>query len=198
MPRVNTATRQRVVIKRPMVCVYCHEPIEVGQTYYHWKKRVGGIQYKHYGCGTPKQSELSNRKTAVLYDAVDDADDQITSWQPDIEEPDVSELESFLGDVAQVAREIGEEYEASADNMPEGLQSGAQAEAMREVASELEDWASNAEDLSLDEPEYDDREEGQSVEAYEQYRQETFDAWVEQAREEARDLIQAEIPEYQG
>lgn len=196
MPRVH----QKVKSKRgkDYTCRVCSKIIEPGQPYYVFEKRYGGPNRRHVSCGYPRPSELSGRKTALI-------DDAILDFNPDACES-VEDLQAELQAVAEVAREVGQEYEASADNMPESLQYGYQAEAMREVAQELESWADNLEDFEPDEEEPDedaisgltgvDWDDPESVsEALEEAKRD----WLDQVRDQARSKLEDEpVPEYQG
>lgn len=156
MPRVHTTTKSRQ--GKTYDCVKCYKPITAGQTFYWWKKRVGGTYRQHTECGYPRPSQLSGRKTAVIEDALQDLnlgevkvelpegfEIQETGNAYDIEDA-VEQITAALADVASEARSVGEEYEASADNMPDSLQQGYQAEAMRDVNQRLQDWAEQLED----------------------------------------------------
>ena len=158
MPRVHTRTKS--TRGRPTFpCRACSEPIKPGEKFYTWKKRYGGTSYMHVSHGFPKPSMLSNRKTAVIEDATGDFPSTVES---------TDEISEALNAIAEIARDVGGEYEASADNMPESLQQGYQAEAMREVAQELETWA---DDLESWEPEQDEPDEND----YQETDQDAFD-----------------------
>lgn len=156
MPRVHTTTKS--TRGRTYACIKCGKDITPGQTFYWWEKRFGGTYRQHTACGYPRPSQLSNRKTAQIEDVLQDLDLTSISYQlPDGFEPQeegnaididqvVEQITEALSDVASTARDVGQEYEASADNMPESLQQGYQAEAMRDVAQRLEEWADQLED----------------------------------------------------
>lgn len=191
MPRVHTSTRKKVTLKQPMICRQCREAIEVGQTYYTWKQRVGGTSYLHVTHGFPRPSWLSNAKTAVIEDAIQDAEKTIGEWAPELGDHSTEDLLSALEAVADEAEGVGQEYEESADNMPESLQYGTQAEAMREVASELSDWADNLRSFEpqMDEPDFEAEPERAALEVHED--------WVQACRDEATDAL-SDLPYYQG
>jgi hypothetical protein len=153
VPRVKTATRRRAVVKRPMNCRLCGNEIGVGQSYYTWQKRYGGPQFTHVTCGRPTPTMLSDRKTAVIEEAIMGID--FSSWNPTVPadwdgnteniDVDYSDVQALLQEIADSARDVGSEYESGADNMPENLMYSPTAEAMREVAQELETWADDLE-----------------------------------------------------
>lgn len=217
MPRVHRVITRASKFTRS--CRGCSQPIEVGQEVYNWKQRFGSTQYRHVTCGYPKPSELSNRKTAVIEDAIQDidlshwadAEELLTAAGDDatsVELP-VDVIRDALADVASEAESVGEEYQSGADNMPESLQYGSQAEAMREVAGELQEWAGRLQDFDpslsdVDLPDRPDREDAEDDEEHEtamqDWREEAvsvIEAAIEEAAGEANDLL-GEMPEYQG
>jgi len=211
MPRVSTAVKSARETKRPYICTGCRKPIEAGQHYYHWQQYRSPKSYRHMTCGRPRQSELSFAKTAPLHDAVEDAQKAISNWAPTLEwdgsawEPiDAQELADALAEVASQAGEIADEYESGADNMPESLQYGTQAEAMRDVAERLREWAGNMEDFDGSaEPELPDppegiEEDGDGWEDYLNQCQEALDSWASDQQTEAEEALSEDVPEYEG
>jgi hypothetical protein len=210
MPRVHTRTRTQKG-KYTYVCRACGKEVTPGQRFYTWKKRVGGSQYRHVACGYPRPSQLSGRKTAVIEDAIQDAENTISGWSHDIdvenESPsfDYQDVKDALDTVADEAESVAGEYESSADNMPENLQSGYQAEAMRDVAERLNDWASELRDWnpSSDEPDIPERPEPEGEEyehkweAYCADYDTAVEDWMEMVRSEATDAM-SDMPEYEG
>lgn len=211
MPRVHTATKSPRATKKPYVCTGCREEIVAGQKYYTWSRRFQGPRYRHVSCGFPRPTELSDRKTAQVEEAIGDAETALqgVSWTLDeTDEPGgtvdlgdvVSQISDILSEVGGIAEDVGSEYESSADNMPESLQYGYQAEAMREVAGELSDWADNLnswspsaeESIELDELGDDGDRETWASEAQDKI-DEAVTALVDEANEAMQDL-----PEYQG
>ena len=185
MPRVHTRTKS--TRGRPTFpCRACSEPIKPGEKFYTWKKRYGGTSYMHTSHGFPKPSMLSNRKTAVIEDMTQDFPSSVES---------TDEISEALQAIAETARDVGQEYEDSADNMPESLQQGYQAEAMREVAQELETWA---DDLESWEPENDSPDEDDYQETDQEAYQAAIQDWQAQEPEtgtEAHDEWEQDEPE---
>ena len=201
MPRVHTRTKSQR--GRTYSCRACGKAIEPGQEFYTWKKRFQGSSYQHVECGYPRPSMLSNRKTAVVEDAIQDAEKEISAWQPSLDndlehDGDYSDVSAALESVADSAEEVADEYESSADNMPESLQYGSQAEAMREVAEELRSWADELRSFDpsadLDLPE---REDEMSDEEYDAARNDALELWADDVRSQASDAM-SDLPEYQG
>jgi len=59
--KVALKTRQKAVLKHPMLCDECGEEIEVGEPYFFWQYRRppgapahAGKQYRYYHCGDPQ------------------------------------------------------------------------------------------------------------------------------------------------
>lgn len=231
MPRVHTRTRKRAEVKRAMRCaahpcvvanhrlgdklndgasyaeIQNADEIKVGDTYYTWSRKSGrgGVTYfQHRECGYPKRSQLSNRKTVAIEDAIDSANDEIQSWTPELGADDTysdgfEEITNALQTVADVAREVGQEYQDGFDNMPEGLNQGPTAQAMEEVAQELEGYADELESFepSSTEPDLPDREDEQEKDEWREACQTAIDDWASDVRSEAEDKM-SEMPEYQG
>lgn len=214
MPRVHTATRKRAVVKHAMRCIGpCKlaesrdgsTEIQVGDSYYTYSRKMsrGGITYfKHVACGYPRPTQLSNRKTAVIEEALLDA-----SWPTaSFDSTDLAgQAESFLADVksvveeiAGVIRDVGQEYQDSFDNMPENLQQGDTGQALETVAQEmdskaddLESWDPTSDEPDWPEPDDDDRD------AYVDACQQAFESWADDVLSEAQDAT-SEYPEYEG
>lgn len=168
--------------------------IRPGDEFYQWTPRSGS-RYRHVACGYPRPTDLSSRKTAAIEEAVQDAD--LDAWQPELNEQGgyddgYDDIKSALADVAAVAREVGEEYTMSADSMPENLQYGSQAEAMRDVGSRLEEWADELEAWEPDQTEPDFEQADTREE-----REEVLTTWADELRNAAVEAME-DIPEYEG
>jgi hypothetical protein len=193
--------------KRSRSCAKCGQPIEVGQSVYRWARKTsyGGITYyQHVACGQPKPSQLYSRKTAQIEDLLQDADFDFTeelseSAQPgDTHEIDTSHVESLLGDIADVAESVGDEYGESADNLPEGLQQGYQAEALRDVAERLRYWADELRSLDFETSfPLRELEEDEDLEDWRDDMQTQIDDAISKIISDAQDLT-ADMPEYEG
>ena len=121
-----------------------------GESYYWWKPFRSG---KHYSLTYPKPSQLcSGRKSEVM------------ATQENLEaalgvDLDPADIQAACEDAAAEFRSQGEEYCEGADNMPESLQYGEQAEAMREMGESLETAADNLEQLDFDAPDLFEEDE---------------------------------------
>jgi hypothetical protein len=184
-------------------CRSCGQPITEGQDYYTWSNRRGRsgfTSYIHASHGFPKPSMLSSKKTAVIEDEIGEAQIKIGGWNPDVGEAvDYSEVADALASVASVASDVADEYESGADNMPENLQYGTQAEAMRDVAERLREWAGEMEDWTPDseEPDLPDRDEFTDEDEYDQAVHQAWDDWADEVRNEAESKLE-DMPEYEG
>lgn len=197
--------------KHVYTCSGCGEPVTAGTKYYTWARRFGrtGVRYyQHATCGYPRPTQLSSRKTAVVDEAITDAN--LAQHAPELPYEDAvaggtldvpyDDLQAALASVAEEARTVGEEYTSGADNMPDSLQYGQQAEAMRAVGDELESWADNLDNwdpsctTTIDVPaDYAGTDADKAALAA---------LWEEAVQElvtEAQDHLDAEgVPEYQG
>lgn len=197
MPRVTT--HKKVRGQKVYRCQRCGQPVEPGQQYYYWSRRVAPNNYQHVDCGYPRASQLSGRKTAVVLDAAQDAENAVGAWEPEVPtvdpdttelELDVSDLEGYLEDVAQSAEDVADEYEESVSNMPDSLQYSPSAEASNDVAERLRDWADSLRSTDFDTTV---TAEESSVESWEE-------AWAEavQAARDAATENLGDVPEYEG
>jgi hypothetical protein len=193
-----------------MVCQHCSKEIEVGQAYYYWSRHRSPKSFTHVECGAPSPTMLSSAKTAVIEEAVGAVD--LTSWDPTVPSDwdgnpaslDVGfdDVVSMLTEIADVARDVGSEYESGVDNMPEGLQQGSTGEAMREVAQELESWADDLESFepNSNEPEWPERESLSDPEDDDEYRdaiETALSDWADEVRSDAEDKL-GDMPTYNG
>lgn len=124
----------------PLECEYCDKPIEVGTPYNHVTPFNGAKRTRHATCPTWRASELSSSKMATVMAAQESFGEQIGSLET------YEDIESALNDVAEAAREVGQEYTESADNMEDGF--GHETEMsmeLRDRGDQLESWADEVE-----------------------------------------------------
>lgn len=153
--------------------------VSKGESYYWWKFRNRGKQYSKT---RPRPSQLcTGRKSEVMAEQ-ESLSDSIS------DNNDMEEIKASAEACAERFRELGAEYEESADMMPEALQYGEQAENMREMNSMLEMAADELEAVDFDcpyeEDDYEDDEEGLAEE------RETWFSDVREAVEEAANNVE--------
>lgn len=229
MPRVSTRTRKRKEVKRQMRCaahpcvvakarlgdrldgdgvsfkeMEAASEIRVGDMYYTWSRRNRGTYFQHQECGYPKRSQLSDRKTVQIEDAIDDAQATLDAWVPVLDDDGTytggyDDVSDALADVESVASSVAQEYQDGFDNMPEGLNQGPTAQAMEEVSQELDSWGQDLASWSPDEgePELPEQDEDESDDDWRDRKQDALDAWAEDVRSSATDKM-SDMPEYQG
>lgn len=150
MARVTTVKKARK--DQPSPCVRCHKAITAGQGYRWVANRIGRMSSTkriHVECGSFKRSETTfSDKLGRLYDAQDDAHTEIDNW-PNDGEP--SALEDVLKTTADTADEVAEEYQASLDNMPEGLQQGDTGQQIQEKVDACESWSQELQSVDFEE-----------------------------------------------
>lgn len=122
----------------------------VGESYYWWKPFRSGKQFsKTY----PRSSQLcSGRKSEVMAAQEALSDDLGAAGT-------VEEIQAACEACAESFRDLGQEYEESADAMPENFQYTDQTEGMREMAQSLETQADELDNLDFDLPNDWDEEE---------------------------------------
>ena len=203
MPRAFLKTKNRGghhVYK----CTRCGDDIIAGQSYYTWKFNRGGRYYQHADHGYPLPSQLSHSKIAQLLDAIQLAD--LGSAES------VDDIKAVLQGVADSAREVGQEYSDSADNIESSWPSGnPTSEACRETsdnldsyADDLEQWEPSTdwdEDIGLedarrewDEKNPDNQGDSTGIDTLVELAKEE---WLDEQRESARAAMD-EHPEYSG
>jgi hypothetical protein len=108
-------------------------------------------------------------KLSRLYAAQEFVEDALRGEIPLSEWDDYkAAVAEALNNAAQEAREVGEEYTSSRDNMPEGLQNAGTGEELEQKAQSCEDWADALESAAssvegMDAPEPDEPAEGEEA-----------------------------------
>lgn len=170
MPRINHVKKCR---KDQGRCSGCGKDIPIGSAYKWFAKRFGPRYKFHSGCNI-RPSQLSGSKYAVIYDAIEDGEEEIDKAT------NGDELKDVLQTVADMAREVAEEYEESYSNMEEQFPSGCPVmEQIEEYKDECEQFADTLE--SWDASDYEDDEEMPPEEG---------GINLEDARDAARDALQ--------
>lgn len=132
MPRVHFVKKARKADPR--------YDINVGDSYYHWSFRYGGMQKSKT---PPKRSQLTQSSfLSQLYDLQDQGIDR-------------EDLESSRDDLVSSLEDLKSECEESLENIPEQLRDAPAGETLQERIDSLESWISDLEyvDLEIDEDE---------------------------------------------
>jgi len=147
--------------------------VKKGQPYWWWQFRHGG---KHFSATRPKQSQLT--QSEFLSQAYELAE-EIADWEGE----SLEDLRDFREDVVNRIRELGEEQEERRMNMPDHLQdAGMAAELLQGRYDAMEEWASNLEDLQLEDEDLEDRIDEEAEDTV-VARQEAFDEIVSEFRD---------------
>jgi len=181
-------------------CGRCDKEIKVGDPYKWIKPRYGGKKVRCEFCQF-RPSEMTSSKMGIVYDAQEDALEEIGKWCDE----DAADLQEILNRFAETVREVSEEYQESCDNIRDTFSDSPTADECEEKANELDSWASEiesaaselagsfADDFDESDVEIDPRERdaGMSEEdQIEEARSEGVDQWIEDRREQAEDVVQ--------
>lgn len=127
--------------------------VKKGESYYWWKFRFGG---RRISATRPRPSQLTQ---SDYLSAAYGLQEQVEDLQ--IDNDNLGDVASELRNIADELQTLGSEQEDKISNMPDSLQNGeiaerlqARADACEEIAQELEQAASEIEDLI--EPDMDD------------------------------------------
>lgn len=132
--RVTTVNAAR----KPVTCGKCQTKIQKGTGYSWAKSRYGPkmIRCLSFKCRF-RPSDLSSAKTALIEDAIEDAQEAIELAE------DYESIKQALDDVSGVAEEVGQEYQDASDAWAGGQgrdEWTEKADACQEFASELQGW----------------------------------------------------------
>ena len=115
----------------------------VGESYFWWKPFRSGKQFsKNY----PRPSMLCSGRKSEVMAAQEALTDDLSSAAT------VEDIQSACESCAESFRDLGQEYENSADAMPENFQYTDQTESMREMALSLEAQADELDNLDFNLP----------------------------------------------
>jgi hypothetical protein len=157
--RVTTVRKARKA--QPTNCLRCNKKIEVGQGYRWLALRIanGSITRRlHVTCGSFKRSETTlSDKLGRVWDAQDDLGTAISQWG---DEDDIEDLRSALETAAETAQEVGDEYEESLGNMPDGLQQGDTGQQIQEKADQCHEWNGELTDAAGNLEEFEQADDG--------------------------------------
>lgn len=180
------------------VCRICGHVIVEGESYYHWANRIGTYSSKGQTCGQhrPRPSHLTTSdKLATLYAAVESAEDSLDEIGSE------EDVQGILETLAEAAREVGEMYGESADNIEQSFQNNPTAEECREKQESLDSWADDLEGASFDDfetwlaangdDETSDEDEGEDEEkeAVADDEHPRHEEWLDYLRDEAGNVM---------
>lgn len=161
-------------LKEGLVCSKCNEPILKGGPYVWIKPRHGTKRVRHAGSQCAfRDSELTSSDKLAR---VYDERDSAREQVNDWDGTDVSDLLSILLNLSEAVREVAEEYEESASNIEQAFPNGTPtSDECREKSEELFSWADELESASFDEHDED--------------AEDSADDWADEQRQAATDLV---------
>lgn len=191
MPRVNVIEKSR----KPVQCGRCRTTIPVGGRYQYITPRFGSKQIRcmSHDCRF-RPTDLSSAKTARIAEAIEDAQDQLdTATSHD-------DIQSILGEVAQVAQEVADEYQEASDNWAGGNgheEFQEKADTCSSFADDLESWSYSGEEsedaIRAEAIDGEEQLAGQTEAEYEEHCTTLADgAWeteLQSMRDEAADAL---------
>lgn len=138
MPRVNTVKKSQ---KDQGKCGRCGCDLPKGSPYRWIKFGFGGGKYKR--CMDPKcsfrGSDLTQSKMSGAYAAQENVEDNVGDCGS------IEDVKALAEEAASSIREVGEEYQESADAISEHFEGSNTAEECETKAQELEAWADEIE-----------------------------------------------------
>jgi hypothetical protein len=144
-------TRVEKCRKSPGDCRKCRKTIAKGAPY-RWFQKYRSAKFLVCDSCTIRGSDTAGGRMCEVYACQEEATDAVGEW--DGEEKD--DLDSLLDDAAEQARDLGGEYEASAEAIRENFSESPTADECDEKRDALEEWADameNAKDNIEEKPE---------------------------------------------
>lgn len=180
--RVNRVAKARKA-QRP--CCKCSTAINVGDSY-KWIKGRYGPKRTFCKDHSPRQSDMtSSDKLARLYSAQESIEDAVS----------LDELITALECAASDAREVGEEYQESADNIRETFSESNTADECEQKHEDCESWADELEQAQQECEEIRDRDDEDFTDAE---GEKLSDELIEEERmDEARQVADSAADELQ-
>jgi hypothetical protein len=134
-------------------CGRCGAKIEIGDAYRWYKINFGVKQTRCMGddCYFRSSEMTSSDKLSQLYGAQESAQENISDWDSE----ELEDLKSILEEAASEIRQVGEEYQASADAIHENFSESATADECEEKAQECDGWADEIESVDFEDFEFD-------------------------------------------
>lgn len=187
MPRINRVAKAQ---KDQGKCGKCQTPILKGMPYKWIKPRYGGKRIVCDKCQF-SDSDLTSSKMSQVYDARDSALAELGKWSP---EDGAEALRDIGTTAAEAIREVGEEYQSSADSIHDRFSESTVADDCEEKANSLEDYASEIEEAVEDEFEEDDAKQ-EAEEEFETEHPKPTDDQLAKWEEEREDYVEQQVQE---
>jgi len=173
--KINHVTRAKL----PTTCDKCGADIPPGSPYQWIKLRSGNKRARcvKFSCRF-RPTDLSTAKTAVIKEAIEDAEDLIATAS------DYESIQSHLNDVASIARDVAIEYQDAS-----GAWASGSNDAFDEKADICESFADDLESWEYTGPCDEDEARKCAAEFGEDDEDEMWDIALTEMREEAISLL---------
>ncbi len=133
MARITQVTKCR---KSPGDCRKCRKKIEKGSPY-RWFQKYKSAKFLVCDSCTIRGSDTAGGRMCEVYSCQEEAEDAIGDWDGESKD----DLETILEDAANTARDLGQEYEDSAEAIRENFSESPTADECDEKKEALEEWA---------------------------------------------------------
>lgn len=193
MPRINHVAKAR---KDQGSCSRCGKKIAAGQPYKWIKPRYGGRKVVCGSCQF-RDSDLTSSKVGQVYDARDNALEEVKNWAPD---DGADALQDIAATAAAEIREVAEEYRSSAEAIRDRFTESPTADECDEKADEIESYADEIEGVDVDEFDEDEvkREAGEEYEEEnpKPNNEDKIPAWEEKRDDYIEEQLQEKLNEW--
>ena len=173
--------------RKDWTCSACHKPIPKGSSALNFAVGFRGrTQYRHVNALEcyPTREQRESSAISVIYGAIDHAD--ISSNATSIEH-----VRDLLENISETIRDVASDYESSEMyDVNEDLQE--RVSILEDAADEIDSWEP---DVSLEEPDEDDRETWLECSTYTAAMEAFAEQYLEAAAEDAASLLdEIELP----
>jgi hypothetical protein len=129
MPKVEVRTKS---VRGDYKCGKCGDAINPGTVYYTWSFRYGGTHRRHFECGRPRPSELTQSRMSDVYAAQEAFQDLGT-------EASYEDQAAAVQDLIDTVTEVAGEYEAAAEPFGNSGENQERYEMLEGWVTDLED-----------------------------------------------------------
>lgn len=160
---------------------YPEDGIKKGESYYWWQF---AYSKKQISKTPPSRSQLTRSE---FLQTIYEIEDRIAQYSP----TDQADLENFRDELVSDLQSLLDETQDKYDNMPEQLrESSDSGNTLQERIDSLEDAISTLEsmEVSYEEPDETEREEGITDEQWEEYKLDKLNSWIEEKQAEIQDI----------